>query len=136
MSIRGYAYTGEIEQDKNKFSIENFSKAVERFNNPIPKPIVNDEDNCTMEERKALNEYYEYRRHNFHSLSYFYVSSDIKFANLSVGDDFYDEEIIAIDKKLGIVVTKENNEVNYYWVKDPNSKPSLYRRGTYNSLVL
>lgn len=62
MSIRGY--TGEIEQDKNKFSIENFSKAVERFNNP--KPIVDDEDNCTIEERKALNEYYEYRRHNFH----------------------------------------------------------------------
>lgn len=89
-----------------------------------------------LRKRKALNEYYEYRRHNFHSLSYFYVSSDIKFANLSVGDDFYDEEIIAIDKKLGIVVTKENNEVNYYWVKDPNSKPSLYRRGTYNSLVL
>lgn len=50
--IRGYAYTGEIEQDKNKFSIENFSKAVERFNNPIPKPIVDDEDNCTIEERK------------------------------------------------------------------------------------
>lgn len=46
--IRGY--TGEIEQDKNKFSIENFSKAVERFNNPIPKPIVDDEDNCTIEE--------------------------------------------------------------------------------------
>lgn len=125
-----------ISADKSKFSIEEFSKAVERFNNPIPKPIVDDEDNCTVEERKALNEYYEYRRHNFHSLSYFYVSSDIKFANLSVGDDFYGEEIIAIDKKLGIVVTKENNEVNYYWVKDPNSKPSLYRRGTYNSLVL
>lgn len=46
------------------------------------------------------------------------------------------EEIIAIDKKLGIVVTKENNEVNYYWVKDPNSKPSLYRTGRYDSLVL
>lgn len=134
--VRGYAYAYEISADKNKFSIEEFSKAVERFNNPMPKPIVDDEDNCTVEERKALNEYYEYRRHNFHSLSYFYVSSDIKFANLSVGDDFYDEEIIAIDKKLGIVVTKENNEVNYYWVKDPNSKPSLYRRGTYNSLVL
>lgn len=112
--VRGYAYAYEISADKSKFSIEEFSKAVERFNNPIPKPIVDDEDNCTVEERKALNEYYEYRRHNFHSLSYFYVSSDIKFANLSVGDDFYDEEIIAIDKKLGIVVTKENNEVNYY----------------------
>lgn len=129
--IRGYAYAGEISADKNKFSIEEFSKAVERFNNP--KPIVDDEDNCTVEERKALNEYYEYRRHN---LSYYYVSSDIKFANLAVGDDFYDDEIIAIDKKLGIVVTKDGNEINYYWIKDPNSKPSLYRRGAYNSLVL
>lgn len=114
--IRGYAYAGEISADKNKFSIEEFSKAVE--------------------ERKALNEYYEYRRHNFHNLSYYYVSSDIKFANLAVGDDFYDDEIIAIDKKLGIVVTKDDNEINYYWIKDPNSKPSLYRRGAYNSLVL
>lgn len=134
--IRGYAYAGEISADKNKFSIEEFSKAVERFNNPMPKPIVDDEDNCTVEERKALNEYYEYRRHNFHNLSYYYVSSDIKFANLAVGDDFYDDEIIAIDKKLGIVVTKDSNEINYYWIKDPNSKPSLYRRGAYNSLVL
>lgn len=98
--IRGYAYTGEIEQDKNKFSIENFSKAVERFNNPIPKPIVNDEDNCTMEERKALNEYYEYRRHNFHNLSYYFIYSSTKFSNLKVGDGFYSDEIIAIDKKL------------------------------------
>lgn len=107
--------------------------SLKLLRDPIPKPIVDDEDNCTVEERKALNEYYEYRRH---SLSYFYVSSDIKFANLSVGDDFYDDEIIAIDKKLGIVVTKDGNEINYYWIKDPNSKPSLYRRGAYNSLVL
>lgn len=134
--IRGYAYTGEIEQDKNKFSIENFSKAVERFNNPIPKPIVNDEDNCTIEERKALNEYYEYRRHNFHSLSYNFIYSSTKFSNLKVGDDFYDDEIIAIDKKLNVVVTKDGNEINYYWIKDPNSKPSLYRTGRYDSLVL
>lgn len=134
--IKGYAYTGEIEQDKNKFSIENFSKAVERFNNPIPKPIVNDEDNCTIEERKALNEYYEYRRHNFHSLSYNFIYSSTKFSNLKVGDDFYDDEIIAIDKKLNVVVTKDGNEINYYWIKDPNSKPSLYRTGRYDSLVL
>lgn len=134
--IRGYAYTGEIEQDKNKFSIENFSKAVERFNNPIPKPIVNDEDNCTMEERKALNEYYEYRRHNFHNLSYNFIYSSTKFSNLKVGDDFYSDEIIAIDKKLNVIVTKNGNEINYYWIKDPNSKPSLYRTGRYDSLVL
>lgn len=134
--IRGYAYTGEIEQDKNKFSIENFSKAVERFNNPIPKPIVDDEDNCTIEERKALNEYYEYRRHNFHSLSYNFIYSSTKFSNLKVGDDFYNDEIIAIDKKLNVIVTKDGGEINYWWIKDPNSKPSLYRTGRYDSLVL
>lgn len=131
-----HEFAETISENETDEQIVARSKAVERFNNPIPKPIVDDEDNCTVEERKALNEYYEYRRHNFHSLSYYYVSSDIKFANLSVGDAFYSEEIIAIDKKLGIVVTKENNEINYYWIKDPNSKPSLYRRGTYNSLVL
>lgn len=63
-------------------------------------------------------------------------SPEVVSSNLAVGDDFYDDEIIAIDKKLGIVVTKDGNEINYYWIKDPNSKPSLYRRGAYNSLVL
>ena len=133
--IRGYAYAGEISADKNKFSIEEFSKAVERFNNPMPKPIVDDEDNCTVEERKALNEYYEYRQHNFHNLSYNYVSSYVKFSSLKVGDDFHGDEVISIDKKLGIVVTRDDNVINYYWVRDPNSKPSLYRRGSYNPLV-
>ena len=134
--VKGYAHTGEVEKDRNKFSIDNFSKAVERFNNPIPKPIVDDENNCTREERKALNEYYEYRRHNFHSLSYNFVYSSIKFSNLKVGDNFYDEEVIAIDRKLNVVVTKDDNEINYYWIKDPNSKPSLYHTGRYDSLVL
>ena len=89
--IRGYAYTEEIGQDKNKFSMESFFKAVEKFNNPIPKPIVADEDNCTIEERKALNEYYEYRRHSFHSLSYNFIYSSVKFSNLKVEDDFYNK---------------------------------------------
>lgn len=134
--IRGYAYTGEIEIEKNKYSIREFFNAVERFNNPIPKPIVQDEENCSAEERKALNEYYEYRQHNFHSLSYSYVSSNTKFANLKVGDSFYGDEIVSIDKKLGIVVTKDENRFDYFWIRDPNSKPSLYRKGNYNSLVL
>lgn len=133
--IRGYAYSYEVTSDKNKFSVKEFSKAVERFNNPLPKPMVKDEDNCTAEERKALNEYYEYRQHNFHNLSYNYVSSNVKFSSLKVGDDFHGDEVISIDKKLGIVVTREDNVINYYWVRDPNSKPSLYRRGNYNPLV-
>lgn len=54
---------------------------------------------------------------------------------LKVGDDFHGDEVISIDKKLGIVVTRDDNVINYYWVRDPNSKPSLYRRGSYNPLV-
>lgn len=134
--IRGYAYIDEVERDKSKFSIENFSKAVERYNNPIPKPIVNDENNCTIEERKALNKYYEYYSHNFHNLSYNFIYSSTKFSNLEIGDYFYHDEIITIDKKLNVIITKDNNEINYYWIKDPNSKPSLYRTGGHNSLIL
>lgn len=133
--VTGYAFTNETETDRNKFSIENFFKAVERFNNPIPKPIVKDEDNCTAEERKALNEYYEYRHHDFHTLSYKFIYSYTKFSNLKVGDDFCDEEIIAINKKLNVVVTKDTNDINYYWIKDPNSKPSLYHTRKYDSLI-
>lgn len=126
--IRGYAYTNELAVGESKYSIGEFVKAVERYLNPMPKPIVDDEENCSPEERKALNEYYEYRRHNFHNLSYNYVSSDIKFQNLQVGDDFYSDEVIAVDKKLNVVVTKDGNEINYYYLKDPNTKPSLYRK--------
>lgn len=53
-----------------------------------------------------------------------------------IRDGFYSDEIIAIDKKLNVIVTKNGNEINYYWIKDPNSKPSLYRTGRYDSLVL
>lgn len=62
------------------------------------------------------------------------ITLSTKFSNLKVGDGFYSDEIIAIDKKLN--VTKNGNEINYYWIKDPNSKPSLYRTGRYDSLVL
>lgn len=135
--IHGYAYVNEIEADKEKFTIKAFAEAVERYNNPLPKPIVDDEDNCTQEERIALNEYYKYRQHVFHSFGYNYIHSDIKFSNLQVGNYFYDdEEIYAIDKKLGVIVTLEGAQYHYYWIKDPNSKPSLYKRDSRNSLVL
>lgn len=126
--LRGYAYENEVMQNKDAFSMDNFMKAVERFNNPMSKPIVADEDNCSIEERKALNEYYDYRRHVFHSIGYNYVSSNVKFQNLQIGDSFYGDDIIAIDKKLGIVVTKDGGEINFYWLKDPNCKPSIYSK--------
>ena len=43
--LRGHCCDNEYGQDPEKYSIDNFVTAVERYMNPIPKPIVEDEDN-------------------------------------------------------------------------------------------
>ena len=126
----GYVYTHKLLDEPDKYTIDAFLTTMEHYLNPIPKPIVQDEDHCTLEEQEALNKYYEYRQHNFNNISYAYVYSDTKFAALKVGDEFNDERIVAIDHKKNIVVTDDDNIHKYYYVKDPNSKPSLYGRKT------
>ena len=126
--LRGYCSTSEYGGDSEKFSIENFAAATERYLNPIPKPIVDDEDHCTPEEQLKLNKYYAYRQHDFHCLRYEYVHSDIKFSALKPGDEFNDEDIVAVDAKKNVIVTKDYDSFIYYYIKDPNSKPSLYSR--------
>ena len=135
--VAGSAYSDEIIQDKNKFSMENFFKAAERFSNSIPKSVVDDENNCTIEERKALNKYYKCCYHNFHNLSHCFISSSIKFSNLKVGDYFCCDKIVAIDKKLNVIVVKyTDNKFNYYWIKNPNNKSSLYHERNNNSFIV
>ena len=124
--LRGHCCDNEYGQDPEKYSIDNFVTAVERYMNPIPKPIVNDEDNCTPEERLKLNEYYAYRQHDFHYFNYEYVYSNIKFSALKPGDEFNSEDIVAVDTKKNVIITKEYDNFKYYYIKDPNSKPSLY----------
>ena len=124
--LRGHCGDNEYGQDPEKYSIDNFVTAVERYMNPIPKPIVEDEDNCTPEERLKLNEYYAYRQHNFHYFNYEYVHSNIKFSALKPGDEFNDENVVAVDTKKNVIITKEYDNFKYYYIKDPNSKPSLY----------
>ena len=126
--LRGYCGTSEYGENSEKFSIENFAAASERYLNPIPKPIVDDEDHCTPEERLKLNEYYAYRLHDFHCLRYEYVHSDIKFSALKPGDEFNDENIVAVDTKKNVIITRDYDRFIYYYIKDPNSKPSLYSR--------
>lgn len=124
--LRGHCCDNEYGENPEKYSIDNFVTAVERYMNPIPKPIVNDEDNCTPEERLKLNEYYAYRQHDFHYFNYEYVYSNIKFSALKPGDDFNNETIVAVDTKKNVIITKEYDNFKYYYIKDPNSKPSLY----------
>ena len=124
--LRGHCCDNEYGQNPEKYSIDNFVTAVERYMNPIPKPIVEDEDNCTPEERAKLNEYYAYRQHNFHYFNYEYVFSNIKFSALKPGDEFNNEDVVAVDTKKNVIITKEYDNFKYYYIKDPNSKPSLY----------
>jgi broad-specificity NMP kinase len=124
--LRGHCCDNEYGQDPEKYSIDNFVTAVERYMNPIPKPIVEDEDNCTPEERLKLNEYYAYRQHNFHYFNYEYVHSNVKFSALKPGDEFNEEDVVAVDTKKNVIITKEYDNFKYYYIKDPNSKPSLY----------
>lgn len=124
----GYVHCCEYHNSPEKFSIDKFLVAVEHHNNPIPKPIVNDENNCTEEERKALNNFYEYNKHDFHYISSSIIDSDIKFQALEVGDLWDSEKIIAINKKKNIVVTEYDAEYKFYFIKDPNSKPCLYSK--------
>jgi hypothetical protein len=127
---RGYVRINEFGDDPKKYSIEDFVQAVERHLNPIPMPIVKDDENCTPEERAAINEYYAYKRHNYHHLNFEYVCSRIKFSSLKIGDTFDGYEIVAIDVKKNTVVIKDYETLYYYYVKDPNSKPSLYNTTT------
>ena len=124
--LRGHCCDNEYGQDPEKYSIDNFVTAVERYMNPIPKPIVEDEDNCTPEERAKLNEYYAYRQHSFHYFNYEYVYSNIKFSALKPGDEFNNEDVVAVDTKKNVIITKDYDNFKYYYIKDPNSKPSLY----------
>ena len=124
--LRGHCGDNEYGQNPEKFSIEKFATAIERYLNPIPKPIVDDEDHCTPEERLKLNEYYAYRQHDFHYFNYEYIYSNIKFSALKPGDEFNEENIVAIDTKKNVIITKDYDNFKYYYIKDPNSKPSLY----------
>ena len=124
--LRGHCCDNEYGQDPEKYSIDNFVTAVEHYMNPIPKPIVEDEDNCTPEERLKLNEYYAYRQHNFHYFNYEYVHSNVKFSALKPGDEFNEEDVVAVDTKKNVIITKDYDNFKYYYIKDPNSKPSLY----------
>lgn len=127
---RGYVRMNEFGDDPKKYSIDDFVQAVERHLNPIPMPIVKDDENCTPEERAAINEYYAYKRHNYHHLNFECVYSRIKFSSLKIGDTFDGYEIVAIAVKKNTVVIKDYETLYYYYVKDPNSKPSLYNTTT------
>ena len=117
---------------RNKFSVEIFLRDVDHYINPILAPdFINKKDEITWTdaERAEAKEYYDYRRSTFGSISYTYCCTNCKVKNLKIGDEFNEEEIVAIDLKNNVIVTIYDNYCYFYYVKNPDAKPSLYGNG-------
>ena len=117
---------------RNKYSIKAFLRDVDHYLNPMLAPdFINkkDEETWTDAERAEAKEFYDYRRTTFGSISYAYCSTNCKFKNLKIGEEFNDEEIVAIDLKHNVIVTTYDNYCYFYFIKNPDVKPSLYGNG-------
>lgn len=127
------AYTDEeVMQDpelQKKYTYATFLRDIKHYEEPMSMPDFMrtiEEINWTPEQVEKAKEYREYRLCTFAGLQHCYPTSSIKFRNLRVGDKFYGEDIIAINHKKNIVVTHYDDYCYFYYVKNPNVKPSLY----------
>ena len=127
-TYRGYVYRNELE--KNKVTIQEFITAVEHYMNPMTPPKIKDIDNMTEEEESAWNLYQNYGSHNFHYIQYRVVDADVRFKSLKVGDKFWGENVVQVEHKKNVIVTYDPDEEQYffYFVTNPDSKPSLYSK--------
>lgn len=129
---RGYCADSIMynENLRNKFNIETFLRDVDHYINPMLAPdFMNKKDEITWTdaERTEAKEYYDYRRTTFGSISYVYCCTNCKIKNLKIGDEFNEEEIVAIDLKNNVIVTIYDNYCYFYYIKNPDAKPSLYK---------
>ena len=115
--VTSYTTVEEIAENKDKYTIENFLKSAK---------------NCDVVNSDIKPE--KIKEGGFNSFAYGIYYSPIKFSNLEIGDNFMYSSVIAIDKKLNVVVTRDCRTVSYYWIRNTNNKPSLYR--TEDSLIL
>lgn len=128
---RGYCSDGIFDDEnlRKKYNIKVFIRDVEHYMNPMLAPDFmskKEEDEWTDAERVKAQEYYDYRHYTFGGISYAECYTNCKFRNLKVNDEFNGEEIIAIDPKHNVVVTHYDEYCYFYFIKNPDAKPSLY----------
>lgn len=128
---RGYCSDGIFDDEnlRKKYNIKVFIRDVEHYMNPMLAPDFmskKEEEEWTDAERAKAQEYYDYRHYTFGGISYAECYTNCKFRNLKVNDEFNGEEIIAIDPKHNVVVTHYDEYCYFYFIKNPDAKPSLY----------
>ena len=128
---RGYCSDGIFDDEnlRKKYNIKVFIRDVEHYMNPMLAPDFmskKEEEEWTDAERAKAQEYYDYRHYTFGGISYAECYTNCKFRNLKINDEFNGEEIIAIDPKHNVVVTHYDEYCYFYFIKNPDAKPSLY----------
>ena len=128
---RGYCSDGIFDDEnlRKKYNIKVFIRDVEHYINPMLAPDFmskKEEETWTDAERAKVQEYYDYRRYTFGGISYAECYTNCKFRNLKINDEFNGEEVIAIDPKQNVVVTHYDEYCYFYFIKNPDAKPSLY----------
>ena len=128
---RGYCTDSILHEEalRDKYNIKVFLRDIDHYNNPILAPdfmTKKDEETWSDEERAKAQEYYDYRRYTFGGIHFSYCATNCKFKNLKVGEEFNGEEIVAIDPKQNVIVTHYDDYCYFYFIKDPDAKPSLY----------
>lgn len=135
--IRGYVEEDEMQDHPNKYNMKNFLKDVQKYENMIFEPAFyrnTPREQWTESQVKEYEEWQENRRKDFNSITRTTVTCNSRYNHLKVGDEFDGEEIVIIDIKKGVIVTKYDDYFYWHYITNPGKKPSLYG-GTTNDYV-
>lgn len=120
----GYVNLGE--SNISNTSITEFLKTKKNcYDKIVPAPNeYNFKDSSDYD--KAYDEWSSKYQSDKYSFNYTEVEVEKKLQNLSKGDIFNNDKIIDIDLKHQVVVAVDSNFINFYYVNNPNTKPSLW----------
>jgi hypothetical protein len=127
--VREYVEEEEMMGDPDRYNMKNFLRDVNKFENPIWEPGFyrnTPKEQWTDSQKKEYDEWQENRRKVFNGTSHTTCHTNCRFQHLKVGGEFDGEEIVILDIKKGVVVTKYDGYFYWYCVLNPNKKPSLY----------
>jgi hypothetical protein len=127
--VRGYVEEDEMIADPDKYNMKNFLRDVNKYENPIWEPAFyrnTPREQWTDSQKKEFDEWQENRKRTFNSVQRTTCHTNCRFNHLKVGGDFDNEEIVILDIKKGVVVTRYDDYFYWYYVSNPNKKPSLY----------
>lgn len=134
------AYIEVSEQKEFQYTIEKFLKELESYKNRFTAEYQfkdNYELASTNEEKEKLRDefYKSQKRKGSFSLDHF---NDVEKAwnKYKPGDYFYNdrgEKVIKIDIKNKVVVTEYGDYMYFYYIENPDAKPSLYKNTNANN---